>query len=120
MTAVTKHHLQQELEAILDRLKRTLKLGYELKVQWIPSGSCRISGEVRSNTIFIYDEDREVVLETLKHEFIDYAISKVVEPYQEVTNRLIALVNDMAYARKEKLVEAFIELIAQTCYPKRR
>jgi len=45
-------------------------------------------------------------LGTSRHGFLDYAISKTIEPYKEVTNRLIALINEDAYKRKEKLVEA--------------
>lgn len=101
---------QKKLETELERLKKILKLGYELKVRWIPNKKLRVSGEVRGDYIYVYDEDSEVALETLKHEFVDYAISKVIQPYKEVTNRLIALINDLAYKRKEKLVEALCKL----------
>ena len=50
----------------------------------------------QADVLIHVDEDVEVALETLKHEFVDYAISKVIEPYKEVTNRLIALVNEIA------------------------
>jgi len=72
----------------------------------------RVSGEVRGDYIYVYDDDKEVALETLKHEFVDYAISKVIEPYKDVTNRLIAIINDIAYTRKEKLVEKLTQLIS--------
>ena len=62
--------MEKELEAELERLKKILKLGYELKVRWIPNNNSRISGEVRGDYIYLYDEDKEVALETLKHEFI--------------------------------------------------
>jgi len=72
----------------------------------------RVSGEVRGDYIYVYDDDKEVALDTLKHEFVDYAISKVIEPYKDVTNRLIAIINDIAYTRKEKLVEKLTQLIS--------
>ena len=112
MTVIAKHDFQKELEAELERLKKILKLGYELKVRWIPNNNSRISGEVRGDYIYLYDEDKEVALETLKHEFVDYAISKVIEPYRKVTNRLIALINEDAYKRKERLVEVLTQLIS--------
>jgi len=68
--------------------------------------------EVRGYHIHIYEEEGEVALETLKHEFIDYSISKVIEPYKEVANRLIALINDEAYRRKEGLVETMTRLVS--------
>lgn len=112
MTFTAKYDFQKELESELERLKKILKMGYKLKVKWIPNNNSKISGEVRGDYIHIYDEYRGVALETLKHEFMDYAISKVIEPYKEVTNRLIALVNDIAYTRKEKLVEILTQLIS--------
>ena len=85
MTVIAKYDLQKELEVELERLKKILQLGYELKVRWIPNCNSNVSGEVKGAYIYVYDVDREVALETLKHEFMDYAISKVVEPYKEVT-----------------------------------
>lgn len=113
MTVIADYAVQKNLETELERLKRILKLGYELKVKWLPNINSRISGEVKGDYIYIYDKDREVALETLKHEFIDYAISKVIEPYKEVTNRLIDLVNEDAYKRKERLVESLCQLITE-------
>jgi hypothetical protein len=111
LTVIAKHGFQRELEAELERLKKILKLGCELKVRWIPNSNSKKSGEVRGDYIYVYDEDRDAALETLKHEFVDNSISKVIEPYKEVANRLIALINEDAYKRKEKLVEALCELV---------
>jgi hypothetical protein len=102
---------QRRLEEELERLKRILKRCYELRVRWLPNVVKGISGEVKSGCILIYDEDEMVALETLKHEFVDYALSRMVEPYKEFTNQLIALINNMAYERKEGLVDALAQLI---------
>jgi hypothetical protein len=98
--------LQNILEEELERLKRLLKMGYELKVVWLPNNDSNLSGEVKGETIYVYEEDHEKALETLRHEFLDYAISQVIEPYRQVTNKLIVLINEEAYKRKEKLTEA--------------
>jgi hypothetical protein len=111
VTAATKRSRQRALEAELERLKRLLQLGYELKVLWLPNNHANVAGEVKGDYIYVYDDDREAALETLKHEFVDYAISRVVEPYKDVANRLVALVNDLAYRRKEQLVEALVRTL---------
>ena len=67
MTNIANYAVQNELESELERLKRILKLGYELKVMWIPKNDSKLAGEVRGDHIYIYDEDVEVALETLKH-----------------------------------------------------
>lgn len=110
---IQKHTcIQERLEEELEWLKRTLRLGDELKVLWTPNSNSRLSGEIKGDFIYIYDEDEELALETLKHEFIDFALSKVVEPYKEVTNKLISFINEQAYYKKEKLVEALSALIS--------
>jgi hypothetical protein len=111
VTAIKNPVMQQALEAELERLKRTLKLGYELQMHWIPNEQAKLAGKVLGTCIYIYDQDDEAALDTLRHEFLDYAISQVIEPYKRVTNRLIALVNDLAYTRKERLVETLIQFI---------
>ena len=113
MAVIIKYDFQRELEEELERLKKILKLGYELKVRWIPNINSRIYGEVKGDYIYLYGEDKEIALETLKHEFIDTAISKIIEPYKDVTNRLISLINEDAYKKKEKLVESLCQLIKE-------
>jgi hypothetical protein len=102
---------QDRLIEELGRLQQKLGLGYELSVVWLPDSRSKLSGEVKGDQIRIYEEDEEKALETLKHEFLDYAISKVMEPYERIANKLIGLVNEEAYRRKEKLVEVLTKLI---------
>ena len=103
--------LQSVLEEELGKLKRLLTMRYELKVEWLPNKNSKLAGEVKGKTILIYKEEEKEAKETLRHEFIDHAISKVVEPYKEVTNKLISVINEDAYRRKEKLVEASSQLL---------
>jgi len=102
---------QNMLAEELERLKRKLGLGNELTVKWLPGRKLDICGEVKGNCIYVYDEDERKALDTLKHEFLDYLISKTVEPYEKIANKLIGLINDEAYLRKEKLVEVLAALI---------
>jgi hypothetical protein len=108
-----KQTIQQRLEVELEKLKHIMSFGHELRVRWVPREISRIAGVVKNDWIYVYDEDEELAIDTLKHEFIDYAISKVVEPYKEVTNRLIALINDDAYQRKERLVASICHLLSE-------
>jgi hypothetical protein len=104
-------NFQKRLENELERLKKRFKVGYELKVVWSPNNSGNLAGEVKGETIYIYDESEKEALKTLRHEFLDYAISKLIEPYKNVTNKLIMLMNEEAYKHKEKFIEALVELI---------
>ena len=104
-------NLQEILEEELEKLKRKLQMGYELKVLWSPDDYSNLSGEVRGDKIFIYERDENKALETLRHEFLDYAISQIIEPYRQVANKLIKLINEEAYKKKERLVESLKNLI---------
>lgn len=91
---------ERKLQSALTCLKQTLNLGYELEVEWIPNVDNRLSGEVKGDCIYVYDKEEDEALKTLRHEFLDYALSKIVEPYKQVTNKFIALINEEAYERK--------------------
>jgi hypothetical protein len=71
----------------------------------------KLSEEVKKETIYVYEEKYDKALETLRHEFSDYAISQVIEPYKRTANQLILLINEIAYKKKEELVEKTTKLI---------
>jgi hypothetical protein len=104
---LNENNLTKELEF----LKRRLNLGHELTLKWLPGEKDGICGEVKGGCIYLYEEDEESALETLKHEFLDYVVSKAAEPYQRIANRLIELTNEETYKRKEKLVECLCKLL---------
>jgi len=96
--------IQAELEKELRDLME--KLGINgLKVLWSPDETSKVSGEVRGKVIYIFEPSPEKSREVLRHETLDYMISQAIEPYKDVTNALINLLNDKAYARKEEVVE---------------
>ena len=107
----TKKILSQRLEAELERLKRFSGVGLELKVVWKPSPDVALSGEVKNSLVYVYEVDEEKAVDTLRHEFLDYCVSQAIEPYKEVTNRLIRMINEDAYRRKERIVEALVKLL---------
>jgi len=90
----------------LTHLKQIFGQGYELEVIWTPNENSDLSGEVKGTRLYIYEPDREKALQTLVHEFIDYLVSETIRPYKDVTNKLIELLNEYIYQRKERIVEA--------------
>jgi hypothetical protein len=118
-SSVSEINCQEELDKELARLKHVLGVVGELKLKWIPSKSLsksgkELSGEVRREVVYIFESDCDEAVKTLRHEVIDYLVSQSIEPYKEVTNRLIKMVNEDAYKRKEKVVEALSRLIEIT------
>jgi len=95
----------------LERIKGITGLGAELKVVWKPLAEGTLSGEVKNNTVYVYDAQEEKAIETLQHEFLDYCLSRAIKPYREITNRLISMVNEEAYRAKESVVEGLVRLL---------
>lgn len=87
-------------------------MGHELKLKWIPNGNEKLSGEVKGDVIYVYDEDEQEALETLRHEFLDYILTKeLIWPSQELINKLISLFGELLYERKEKLIEKILKAV---------
>ncbi len=101
-----EHRLQEELE----HLKRTTGLGSPLNVIWVPDSLNTLSGEVKASTVYIYEENERRALDTLHHEFVDYCVGQAIQPYREVANTLMKLLNEYAYKRKEEIVEGLRKL----------
>ena len=99
-----------KLEEELKRLQQISNLGLGLRVAWVPSPEKALSGEVKGNIIYIYEEDGQKAIEVLRHEVLDHLVSKAIEPYRMVTNELIKLINRDSYKKKEKIVEALCQL----------
>jgi hypothetical protein len=104
--------VEAKLDEELQRLKVETGLGYELSVKWIPKPDFDRYGEVKGTMICIYDDCEDRALLTLKHEFIDYHITKeVIEPLIKYINVQKCLIEDLIYSRKERLVKRFLRLV---------
>jgi hypothetical protein len=102
--------LQAILERELQDLQIQSRLAPNLKVVWTPNNNHHLSGEVKGTTIYIYESDKTKAINTLRHEFIDYCISKPIEPYKDLVNLFIKERNQQAYKQKERVVEGLLRL----------
>jgi len=111
VSRVSADHTLRRLKNELASLKKKSQMAPELKLAWVPNSGSK-SGEVIGTTIRVYDLDQEKALDTLRHEFIEYVLTRdLVAPYKKLINKLISLFEEEMYDRKEKLVERFQELI---------
>ena len=106
-----KRGLEARLEVELKRLKGRSGVGHDLRVVWSPYSGSKLSGEVKGDVMYIYEPDEVRAVEVLRHEFIDYMVSQAIEPYRSVTNKLIQMLNEVAYKKKEEVVEALVKLL---------
>jgi hypothetical protein len=104
--------VEAKLIAEVDRLAQLLGLPLPVTVHWVPSETSLLEGEVKDDRFLVYVEDAAEALTVLRHEVIDYCVCRAITPYQELTNRLIALLNDRAYRANEAIVEALTRLVS--------
>ena len=109
---MSKPRVEARLEEELGRLKAETGLGSELVVKWAPKPDSDRHGEVRGFTIYIYDESEDRAFLTLKHEFLDYHITKeIIDPLVKFINLEKRLIEDLVYDRKERLVKRFLKIL---------
>jgi len=104
--------VQSKLEEELQRILKSLELNLDLRVVWTPDPPNSLSGEVRGNTIYIYEVEEEKAIKALRHEVIDHLItSRIVKPLVDLINLLIKAREAEIYGEKERLVEALSKII---------
>lgn len=101
---------EPRLREELENLKRITGLGSDLSLIWAPDSCNPLSGEVKGSTIYIYDVIERKAMDTLYHEFLDSCVSEAIQPYREVANVMMKLLNEYAYRRKEEIVEGLRRL----------
>jgi hypothetical protein len=88
---IQHRNLIMQLNQELSKLKSRFQMAHELKVKWLPNANRKKSGE---------------------HEFIDYILTtELILPSQKLINKLIALIEEIIYERKERLIEKFLQLL---------
>ena len=89
-------------------------MGANLRLLWIPNENSDKHGEVKGDTIIIYDKDEEAALKTLKHEFVDYIYVKdVVDPLVKYINLQKNLIDKLIYERKERIVDKMVDVLLE-------
>ncbi len=91
-----------------EKLKQRFPIASSLAAEWVPDETRGVAGEVKGGTIYVYDEDVSSAIRTLAHEVLDYVVSQAIEPYKQVINALVRLLNDRAYSSKERVVESIV------------
>jgi len=112
MPQKTSAAVQNKLEEELQRILTKLGLNLDLRVVWTPDPPYSLSGEVRDNTIYIYEVEEEKAIQALKHEVIDYLItSRIIKPLVSLINLLIKAREAEIYEEKEEIVEALSKIM---------
>jgi hypothetical protein len=113
----TSGAVQNKLEEELQRILTKLGLNLDLRVVWTPDPPNSLSGEVRDNTIYIYEVEEEKAIQALRHEVVDHLItSRIVKPLVDLINLLIKAREAEIYREKEKIVETLSKLFKQYAF----
>ncbi len=107
-----KGRVEARLDEELERFGVKLGLNREFRVVWMPNSDRGLSGEVRGDTIYIYEAAAYKALQALRHELIDHLItSRLVKPLVNLVNLLIKSREAEIYKEKEKLVEMLLRML---------
>jgi len=95
------------------RLQKCLdQLGIALRVVCVPRTDMPIHGEIKTNVLYIYDENPRDIWLTFEHEVYEHTFKEVTFVYRTIINDLIASVEKIVYERKEKFLN-LLPAIAQ-------
>ncbi|MBS7638799.1 hypothetical protein KEJ49_07995 [Candidatus Bathyarchaeota archaeon] len=99
--------VEARLRRELRRLQARYGLGLRLQeVRWLPTEDRGLSGEVKGNTVYIYDPDPAEALKTLRHEVLDHHLtSEILEPLVGLINLQKSAIERLIYRRKEEFIE---------------
>jgi len=100
------------LDKELETLKSKSGLEADFRVVWLPRQESKKEGEVVGRTIFIYSQNMDEALQTLRHEFVDFVISGAIKPYLKVINALLSAISEDTYKKKEEVVETLLKLLS--------
>ena len=111
-----RSEVEASLIKVLEGLKKTIGLGQEVRVKWIPGAvkfrdGRRLEEEVVGDTIFIYAEDPKVAGELVAHGFAEWLLNRHTKRYRMLINKLIELFEEIQYEEKERLVEALTKIV---------
>jgi hypothetical protein len=105
-------NVQPVLDEELARLKKLVPFEEDLTVQWKPLSQSTISGKVIGTTVYVYDEDPQEALNTLRHEYLDCLLTrKLVNPLVTLVNTFIKLREKEIYMEKERIVTHLLRLV---------
>ena len=104
------------LESELIRLQESIRMGFEVRVEWLPGkikhhNGKRLAEEAVGDTIFIYTCDTKEAVRLVAHGFGEWLLNKHSQPYREMINKLIELFELQQYQNKEKVVDVLTRLL---------
>jgi hypothetical protein len=86
-------------------------LGVNLNVRWQPDSSKSVHGEIKGNSIFLYDSNEAEAWQTFTHEVTEYKLQNVTRPYRLMINSLIEAFEKSVYAEKEQFIDFLPKMI---------
>jgi len=94
------------------RLQKLVPAEEVMHVQWNPWKRTDLSGEVKGDTIFIYDDNIGKALVTLRHEYLDCLLTRrLVDPLVTMVNALTKIRENEIYRGKERIVNLLSAVI---------
>jgi len=95
-----------------DKMNNLLsRLGVPLKAVWLPSRDAKEHARIvpEERLIMIYDEGEDEAWASLLHEIMEWRLRPVHKVYRDTINKLITLLEEIAYSRKEEALSHILD-----------
>lgn len=97
------------------RLQKLVPMDEITGLQWLPGKRIDISGEVKGDTIYVYDNEPYEALSTLRHEYLDCLLTRrLIEPLVSIVNALTKVRENEIYRGKERIVNLLSAAVGTT------
>lgn len=103
--------VQMALEKEFAKLETLIPFDGVTAVRWKPESRDKLSGQVVDDVIYVYEEDLNSAVDTLKHEYLDCILTrKIINPLTAIVNIFIEDKTRQVYREKERIVECLLKL----------
>jgi hypothetical protein len=103
-------NVQAVLEREFVRLEKLIPFDGVTGVSWKPESRGKLSGQVMDGVIYVYDQNLNDAVDTLKHEYLDCVLTqKIVNPLTAIVNIFIEDKTHEVYREKERIVECLVK-----------
>jgi hypothetical protein len=103
--------IQTVLENEFAKLQTLIPFDGVTAVRWKPESRGKLSGEVVDSVIYVYEENLNTAVNTLKHEYLDCILTrKIINPLTAIVNIFIEDKTRQIYREKERIVECLLKL----------
>jgi len=93
----------ERLRLEMERTLSILGISDQFVIEWKPKASDRLAGEVRNNTVYIYEQDLPSAISTVRHEVVDYWLTQLLQAPLDWSDAAMQGLGDLIEALRNEI-----------------